>query len=69
MLDTNSTCKCLTHSPQNEHSIVAMFTAHSDAEEAINNLQKAGYDMRKLSIIGKDYHTEEHWRVQLWLAD
>jgi sorbitol-specific phosphotransferase system component IIBC len=26
----------------------------------VRELQKAGYDMTKLSIVGKDYHTEEH---------
>jgi hypothetical protein len=29
------------------------------AEEAIKELQKSGLDMQHLSIIGKDYHTEE----------
>ncbi|HLO19164.1 MAG TPA: hypothetical protein VK192_01560, partial [Sphingomicrobium sp.] len=23
-------------------------------------LQRSGFDMKKLSIVGKDYHTEEH---------
>ena len=41
-------------------SVVAIFTTHTDAEEAIKELQKSGFDMKKLSIIGKDYHTEEH---------
>lgn len=42
------------------NSIIAIFTNHNDAEEAIKELQKANYDMKKLSIVGKDYHTEEH---------
>jgi uncharacterized membrane protein len=41
-------------------SVVAIFTNHTDAEEAIKELQKSGFDMTKLSIVGKDYHTEEH---------
>jgi len=41
-------------------SAVAIFHNHSDAEEAIKELQKSGFDMKKLSIVGKDYHTEEH---------
>ncbi len=41
-------------------SVVAIFNSHPDAEEAIKELQKSGFDMRKLSIVGKDYHTEEH---------
>lgn len=41
-------------------SCVAMFDRHEDAEAAIRALQKDGFDMKKLSIIGRDYHTEEH---------
>jgi len=40
--------------------VVATFNAHTEAEAAIKELQKSGYPMKKLSIIGKDYHTEEH---------
>ncbi|HTQ06010.1 MAG TPA: general stress protein [Polyangiaceae bacterium] len=39
---------------------VAVFDRHQDAEAAIRALQKAGFDMKKLSIVGRDYHTEEH---------
>ncbi len=39
---------------------VAVLRSHEKAEEAIRDLQKAGFDMQKQSIIGKDYHTEEH---------
>jgi hypothetical protein len=45
---------------RNEHSVIAVFNAHTEAEEAVKELQKAGFDMTKLSIIGKDYHAEEH---------
>ncbi len=41
-------------------SVVAVFQNHSQAEEAIKELQKSGFDMKKLSIVGKDYHTEEN---------
>jgi hypothetical protein len=41
------------------NSAVATYNSHTDAEAAIKELQKSGYDMKKLSIIGKDYHTEE----------
>jgi len=41
-------------------SVVAIYTNHADAEEAIKELQKSGFDMKKLSIVGKDYHTDEH---------
>lgn len=42
------------------NSVVAVFETHDQAEEAIRELQKDGFDMKHLSIIGKDYHTEEH---------
>jgi uncharacterized membrane protein len=45
MADTNAT--------------VAVFETHAEADEAVKELQKAGFDMKKLSVVGKDYHTEE----------
>jgi hypothetical protein len=44
----------------NESNCVAVFERHEDAEAAIRELQRVGFDMKKLSIIGRDYHTEEH---------
>jgi uncharacterized membrane protein len=41
-------------------SVVAVFGTDSEAERSVKELQRAGYDMTKLSIVGKDYHTEEH---------
>ena len=38
---------------------VAVCNSHTEAEEVIKQLQKSGFDMKKLSIVGKDYHTEE----------
>ena len=38
---------------------VAIFNTHGEAENAVKELQKSGFDMKKLSIVGKDYHTEE----------
>ena len=43
-----------------KNSVVATFDSHDRAEDAIRKLQKDGFDMKKLSIIGKDYHTEEN---------
>ena len=43
-----------------KNSVVAVFETHNQAEDAVRELQKAGFDMKKLSIIGKDYHTDEH---------
>jgi uncharacterized membrane protein len=44
----------------NTNTAVAVFQSHEQAEAAIRELQKSGFDIKKLSIIGKDYHTEEH---------
>ena len=38
---------------------IAIFNTHGEAENAVKELQKSGFDMKKLSIVGKDYHTEE----------
>jgi hypothetical protein len=42
-----------------ENMVVAIYAQHVGAENAINLLKKGNYDVRKLSIIGKGYHTEE----------
>jgi hypothetical protein len=39
---------------------VATYGTHAEAEEAVKQLQRGGFDMKKLSIIGKGYHTDEH---------
>jgi hypothetical protein len=58
-----------------EHNaVVGVYTSHPKAEAAVKELQNAGFDMQKLSIVGKDYHTEEHVigyynagdRMQFW---
>ena len=43
-----------------QNSVVAIYESHSQAEDAVRELQKSGFDMKKLSIVGKDYHTDEH---------
>ena len=42
------------------NSVVAIYATHTQAEEAVKELQKSGFDMKKMSIVGKDYHTDEH---------
>jgi len=42
------------------NSVVAIYDTHTRAEEAVKELQRGGIDMRKLSIIGKGNHTDEH---------
>jgi hypothetical protein len=41
------------------NAVVAVYANHSAAEDAVKELQKAGFDMKKLSVVGKDYHTDE----------
>ncbi len=41
------------------NSVVAIYKSHIEAENAVKELQKSGFDMKKLSIVGRDYHTDE----------
>jgi hypothetical protein len=41
-------------------SIIAIYPSHPAAEAAIKELQHSGFDMKQLSIVGRDYHTDEH---------
>jgi hypothetical protein len=43
-----------------QNAVVGIFKSHTEAEKSIKELQIAGFDMKKLSIVGKDYHPEEH---------
>jgi hypothetical protein len=43
-----------------QNAVVGIFNSHTEAEKSIKELQIAGFDMKKLSIVGKDYHPEEH---------
>jgi len=45
---------------KSNQSVVAIYESHVGAEEAIRALQKAGLDMKRLSIVGKNFTTEEH---------
>ena len=40
--------------------VVGIFDKHTQAEVAVKQLQKAGFEMKNLSIVGKGYHTEEN---------
>lgn len=42
-----------------KNAVVAIYNSHEEAEEAVRELQRSGYDMKKLSIVGKDYQKEE----------
>jgi hypothetical protein len=42
-----------------ESSVVAVYQLHSDAENAVNLLKKADFNIKKLAILGQGYHTED----------
>ncbi len=43
-----------------KNSCIGIYNNHIEAEDGIEELQRAGFGMKKLSIVGKGYHTEEH---------
>ena len=43
-----------------ENAIIAVYETHGQAEATIKELERSGYDMKKLSILGKGYHMEEY---------
>lgn len=42
-----------------DSSVVAVFRLHGEADSAVKALDHAGFDLKTLSIIARDYHTEE----------
>jgi uncharacterized membrane protein len=42
------------------NAVVAIYKSHTEAENAVKELEKSGFDMKKLSIVGRDYQTDEH---------
>jgi uncharacterized membrane protein len=66
-MDHNTQSASKDQSPQqpirnavDESAVVAIYATHTDADTAIRSLQRAGFDMKKLSIMGRDFHSEEH---------
>jgi hypothetical protein len=45
---------------EKKNAMVAVYNTHIEAEAGIKELQRAGFAMNKLSIVGKDYHSDEH---------
>ena len=41
------------------NAVIALYDNHSAAEDAVKELQKSGFDMKSLSVVGKDYHADE----------
>lgn len=46
--------------PKHDRSVVGIVSSHAEAEEVIKELQRSGFPMKRLSVIGKGYHSEEH---------
>jgi hypothetical protein len=44
---------------QDSDAVIAVFAGHDAAEAAVKKLADGGFEMRKLSVIGKGYHTDE----------
>jgi hypothetical protein len=42
-----------------ETNVVAIYSDHDSAEQAVSKLRDTSFDVTQLSIIGKDYHTDE----------
>jgi hypothetical protein len=40
--------------------VVAVYDTHTQAENTVKELEKSGFDMRKLSIVARNPHAEEH---------
>ena len=44
------------------NTVVGIYNSHTESEATIKELQRSGFDMKKLSIVGKDYHRRaRHW--------
>jgi hypothetical protein len=41
------------------NAVVRVYDPHAEVEATIKELQSSGFDMNRLSIVGKDYHTAE----------
>jgi hypothetical protein len=60
----------------NQNAVVGIYKTHTWVEGAVKELQKSGFDIKKLSAVGKDYHTQENVvgfytagdRMKFWVA-
>jgi len=43
-----------------ENSCAALYRSHEQAEAAVRVLQNAAFDIKKVSIVGKGFHSEDH---------
>jgi hypothetical protein len=42
------------------NAVIGIYDTHVTAEDAVKELQRSGFDMKQLSIVAKDYHSDEH---------
>jgi hypothetical protein len=42
-----------------QNSVVAVYNSHAEAEQALEKLKAASFDLKKVSIVGKDFRSEE----------
>ena len=40
-------------------AVIAVYNTHEEAESVVKELQRRGFDMKKLSVVSKDYRTDE----------
>lgn len=45
---------------EHQHPPIYYFSTHEEAEDAIHALSRSGFGVKKLSLVGKGYHTEEY---------
>lgn len=45
--------------PPDSNAIVAIYKSHVEAEVGVRQLQKSGFDVQKISIVGRDHQTAE----------
>lgn len=55
-----TTPEMATKPEKDTNSVVAIFTEHQAAEDAVKELKKGGFNIKKLSIIGRDLQSENH---------
>ena len=60
---SSATCLPSVHqegaaTPKNS-AVISVHATHHEAEDAVRTLQKSGFDMQRLSIVGKEYRMQE----------
>ncbi len=42
-----------------QNAVTAIYDNHEKAESAVKQIEKGGFDMKQLSIVRREYHSEE----------